>query len=263
MSYPEKVWIGFDWKQAEMYFLSLFSKDIALVEALYSKDFHKYVASLLDGVSIEEVNGDQREMAKTLSYNLIYSGFNIPITKNNILKKRRDLTEDQVSEALEKYQETFFCLFNWVKQAAVDWHINQGFMTYFMRAKKFISVPGYLPCEPDKILNSYPGRLCINTYGQGSVGLLLKYVYSNMFVNPVVREHTCQHIPIFDGFYCLVDTECLDIVMDAIHRYTTPTLIHEEFNIKMAVDWKLSTKSWGDMKSIEYSGKESDIIYSW
>lgn len=262
--YPHKVWAGFDWKQAEMYFLCLFSKDNALKQALLSSDFHRFVASLLEDIPMEEVSETKREAAKTLSFNLIYSGFNIGITKGNVLKKRRDLSEEQVTDALEKYQEVFFCLFNWVKQAVVDWYLNQGYMTYFMGAKKFISIPSYLPCEPDKLLNSKQGRLCINTYGQGSVGLLLKYVYSNMFRDKVVRFNTSEHIPIFDSMNFLVDTKQLDSVMEKVDNYATPVLCHNNFSIQMAIDWKLSTKSWGDMKKIKYCNEDKkQILYSW
>jgi DNA polymerase I-like protein with 3'-5' exonuclease and polymerase domains len=263
--YPEKIWIGWDWAQAEMYFLALFSKDSALKEALYSQDFHKYVASLVDDVSIDEVGAEQREMAKTLSYNLIYSGFNIGITRANILKKRLDLTEDKISEALEKYQEVFFCLFGFVKKAVVDWFQNLGYMSYFLGAKKFIPVPAYFKCEPNKMLNSKEGRLCINTYGQNSVGLLLKCVYSNMFRNTVVREHTFQHIPIFDSMNFLVDTKYLDSVMRIVNEYATPVIEHDNFEIRMKVSWKLSTKSWGELKRIEIPEIPDNeaIIYEW
>lgn len=262
--YPNKVWAGFDWKQAEMYFLCLFSKDYNLKQALLSKDFHTYVASLLEDRSMGEISEKNREDAKTLSYNLIYSGFNIGITKANILKKRKDLSEEQVSDALERYQEVFFCLFNWVKQAVVDWYINQGYMTYFMGAKKFIPVPSYLPCEPDKLLNSKQGRLCINTYGQGSVGLLLKFTYSQMFRDDDVRFNTCEHIPIFDSMNFLVNTNKLDLVMERVDNYATPVLCHKDFNIQMGVDWKLSTKSWGEMTKIKYVNEnKKQMLFSW
>ena len=255
LEYPGKVWAGFDWAQAEMYYLCLFSKDNALKQALYSKDFHKYVASILDDIPIDEINYDQREMAKTLSYNLVYSGFNIGITRANILKKRPDLTEDKITEALEKYQEIFFCLFGWVKKAVVDWFENEGYFSYFMGAKKFIPVPAYFKCDPDKMLNSKQGRLCINTYGQNSVGLLLKYVYSDMFKNSIIRECTSQHIPIFDAMSFLVEIKKLDYVMKTIHEYATPVIEHDGFDIQMKVDWKLSIKSWGDMKKIDFNPK--------
>lgn len=265
MSYPSKVWLGFDFDQAEMYFLCLFSKDIELKRALYSKDFHKYVASMLDDIPMEDISPEQREMAKTLSYQLIYSGFNTGIAKGNILKKRRDLNEEKVSEALEKYQEVFFCLFNWVKQAAVDWFQDQGYMTYFMNAKKFINVPAYLPCEPDKLLNSHQGRLCINVYGQNSVGLLLKYVMSNMFRDDMVRNNISQIIPVFDAIYMLVNTKVLSQVINKINRFTTPIIKHNDFEIRMRVSWKLSVKSWGEMIKIEApnSNDNGAIIYEW
>jgi DNA polymerase-1 len=263
--YPEKVWVGFDWKQAEMYFLCLFSKDLVLKQALTSQDFHKFVASSFMQVPMEDITPDQRELAKTVSFQLIYSGFNLGMTRSNILRKRPDLDEDQVSDALDKYQETFFCLFNWVNKTVIDWFNNEGYLTYFMGAKKFIPVPIYFKEDSKKILNSKEGRLCVNTKPQNSVGLLLKYVISNMFRDEEVRNYISQIIPIFDAIYILVDTDHLYSVMGKINRFATPVLRHDNFEMKMAVDWKLSLESWGDMHKIDFnpSSNGDSLIYEW
>jgi len=265
-TYPTKIWLSFDWKQAEMYFLCLFSKDSVLKQALYSQDFHSYVASLLDNISIEDVNPTNREIAKAISFNLIYSGFNAKITMANILKKRPDLDEDQVSDMLDKYQSTFFCLFNWVKKSVLDWRDNAGYMTYFMGAKKFIPVPKYVTadCDPDKLLYTKQGRLCINTFGQNSVGLLLKSVCSKIFSNALLREKTTQYIPLFDSLSFLADTENLDYILRAVDEYATPIITHDGFEISMKVDWSISDKSWGDLKKFEYVNEcKNKLYYQW
>lgn len=263
--YPKKVWVGFDWKQAEMYYLCLYSKDNVLKQALMSQDFHKFVASSVEQIPMEDITPDKREIAKTLSFQLIYSGFNVGMTKANILKKRPELGEDRVQEALDIYQETFFCLFNWVNQVVLDWFEAEGYLSYFMGAKKFIPVPAYFKADSKKILNSKEGRLCVNTYGQNSVGLLLKYVYSNMFRDEEIRNHTSQHIPIFDAMYMLVDTDHLSSIMNKINGYATPKLIHNDFEVRMIADWKLSVKSWGEMKDIEFNPnlKDGALTYTW
>jgi hypothetical protein len=262
----DSIWISFDFKQAELYMLCLFSQDIILKEALYSQDFHKYVASILEDIPIDTITEDQRNLAKTISFGLIYSGFNIEIAKSIILKKRRDLSEDKILEALEKYQETFFSLFNWVKKAVLDWREAGGYVTYFMGAKKFILVPNYLPpdCSPDKLLNTKQGRLCINTYGQNSIGLLLKYIYSNMFQNCIIRENTWEHIPIFDSMNMLCKVQYLDYIIRTIDMYATPILQHSGFEIQMAIDWKMSDKSWRNMKKIKYNPlNKNTLSYNW
>lgn len=263
--YPKKVWIGFDWKQAEMYYLCLFSKDLVLKQALTSQDFHKFVASSITQIPMEDITPEQRELAKTVSFQLIYSGFNLGMTKANILKKMPELGEDQVSDALDKYQETFFCLFNWVNQVVLDWYNEGGYFSYFMGAKKFIPVPAYFKPDSKKILSSKEGRVCVNTYGQNSVGLLLKYTYSKMFQDEEIRNHTSQHIPIFDAMYMLVDTNHLNDVMNKIDYFASPRLLHNDFEVQMAVDWKLSTKSWGEMKKIDFKNNLGwdSVLYMW
>jgi hypothetical protein len=262
----DSMWIGFDFKQAEIYMLCLFSQDTILKEALSYQDFHKYVASILESIPIDFVTEEQRNLAKTISFGLIYSGFNIEVAKAIILKKRRDLSEDRIIEALEKYQETFFSLFNWVKKAVLDWREAEGYITYFRGAKKFISVPSYLPLDssPDKLLNTKQGRLCINTYGQNSIGLLLKHIYSNMFRDDIIRENTWEHIPIFDSMNMLCKVKYLDYIIRTINIYATPIIEHNGFQIQMAIDWKVSDKSWGDMKKIKYENQNKDtLLYIW
>lgn len=261
---PSKVWIGFDWKQAELVFLALFSKDSRLKEALESGDVHRYVASQVFEVDQDKVTAEQRNLAKTVSFGLIYSGFNIHTTVVNIRRDHQELDEDYIEEVLNSYSGTFISLFEWANKAVLDWYDNDGVVSYFMGAQKHIPVPEYLKRDLEKLANHKTGRVSINTYGQNSVGLLLKFVYSLMYRDEIVRACTSQQVPIFDSMNMLCDISHLYEVVQRVERYATPILRHNEFEMRMRTDWKSSLYSWGEMKSIELPEFIIEpIIYEW
>lgn len=62
-----------DYSQVELRIMADLSGDEALIEAFRSgKDFHKYVASLVYGIPVEEITPDQRSHVKAMSYGLAY-----------------------------------------------------------------------------------------------------------------------------------------------------------------------------------------------
>lgn len=62
-----------DYSQVELRIMADLSGDEALIEAFRSgRDFHKYVASLVYGVPVDEITSDQRSHVKAMSYGLAY-----------------------------------------------------------------------------------------------------------------------------------------------------------------------------------------------
>lgn len=62
-----------DYSQVELRIMAHLSGDEALIEAFRSgADFHKYVASLVYGVPVEDISADQRSHVKAMSYGLAY-----------------------------------------------------------------------------------------------------------------------------------------------------------------------------------------------
>ena len=58
-----------DYSQVELRIMADLSGDEALIEAFRSgRDFHKYVASLVYGVPVDEITPDQRSHVKAMSY---------------------------------------------------------------------------------------------------------------------------------------------------------------------------------------------------
>lgn len=62
-----------DYSQVELRIMAHLSGDEALIEAFRSgADFHRYVASLVYGLPVDEITGDQRSHVKAMSYGLAY-----------------------------------------------------------------------------------------------------------------------------------------------------------------------------------------------
>ena len=250
---PKRVWLGFDWKQAELYFLALFSQDDILKKALLTGDAHKAVASDLFEIPIDEVTPDQRKLSKLVQYGLVYSGFDIPATTASILRDESSLDKDQVMKALSRYQKVYNKLFDWVEDAVFKWYDKDGEVEYFLGETRMIPITPNLPRKADMLRADKNARVAINTYGQNSVGLLLKLVLAGIKNTSILRESTSQYIQVFDSLNFLVETKYIKEVFGALSTLVTPELEHDGFKIRMAVDWKLSSESWGDMRELNTS----------
>jgi DNA polymerase-1 len=91
-----------DYSQVELRIMAHLSGDEALIEAFKSGvDFHKYVASLVYQIPVDEVSGDQRSHVKAMSYGLAYglSTFG--------LAQRLEISPAEADVLRDKYFETF------------------------------------------------------------------------------------------------------------------------------------------------------------
>ncbi|MFC0266182.1 DNA polymerase I [Alloscardovia macacae] len=115
-----------DYSQVELRLMAHLSGDEALIEAFKSgTDLHRYVASLVYGVPVEDITPDQRSHIKAMSYGLAYGlstyglsqQLKISPAESDILKNKyfdtfgkvHDYLESLVAEAKRKgYTETMF-----------------------------------------------------------------------------------------------------------------------------------------------------------
>lgn len=264
---PAIMYLGFDWAQAELYKLCLFSKDLALKTALLSGDVHRWVIGMLLEIPLDQVDHNKRELAKILQYALIYSGFNYEQTALNVLRKAHQrgipTSLEEIKRALAQYAQTFHGVDAFVKQALFDWHGSGGNVHYLLNQRKSIPFADYLKPDEGSLRRDKKGRIAVNTYGQNSVGLLLKmylsairrdpdlHAFTNPSHPPQARYPIAQHIPLFDACTHLIRTQDLQPVLERLHYYATPILRHDGFEIRMKADWKASLYSWGDLRKIE------------
>lgn len=115
-----------DYSQVELRIMADLSDDEALIEAFRSgADFHKYVASMVYKLTVDQITGDQRSHVKAMSYGLAYGlstyglaqQLKIAPREAEALKNRyfdtfgkvHDYLESLVAKAREKgYTETIF-----------------------------------------------------------------------------------------------------------------------------------------------------------
>lgn len=115
-----------DYSQVELRIMAEQSGDEALIEAFKSgTDFHKYVASLVYGIPVDQIDSDQRSHVKAMSYGLAYGlstyglaqQLKISPAAADVLKEQyfstfgkvHDYLESLVSQARRKgYTETMF-----------------------------------------------------------------------------------------------------------------------------------------------------------
>ena len=115
-----------DYSQVELRLMAHLSGDEALIEAFKSgTDFHRYVASLVYGIPMDDITSDQRSHIKAMSYGLAYGlstyglaqQLKISPAESDILRNRyfdtfgkvHDYLESLVADAKRKgYTETMF-----------------------------------------------------------------------------------------------------------------------------------------------------------
>jgi len=262
---PNMVWIGFDWKSAELFMLALFSGDQNLMEAIKSKDIHRGVGSMVTGKSPESISDLEREVYKTGTYALIYSSFDFDTAKKAIRRELPHITAAQLDNFELQYRATFSVLLNWVAKAQRDWFMEGGQVHYYLGALRNLPYPEHFKYSPENVGKNKQARVAINTYGQNSIGLMMKQFYSGLKRNRFLRANTAQHIPIFDAAYMLANTEHLGKILEELNVLATPIISHNGNQVRMRADWKYSTTSWGEMKHLELDPSTEDsepIVYT-
>ena len=163
---PEKGWwfISADYSQIELRILASLSGDEALVRAFKrGGDIHRETASILFGISPEDVTDKQRQAAKTINYSVIYGISPFGLSKQ--LGIGRTQAADFIKMYFEKYRgvKEFF-------DSLVKFAEENGYVETLLGRKRFI------PEIHSKNKNLYEAakRIAINTPIQGTAADLIK-----------------------------------------------------------------------------------------
>lgn len=256
---PKKIKVAFDWKSAELYILCCMSKDDRLYEVLQQPGPHSFTAmKVLDLPEMPGHDSDKRDLMKTITYALIYAGFQLDTSCDAILRSKPNLDREYLMSCLNRYKDYFHKLFKFMTEDALQASLdNSGVVTYLLGAKKDVRYPEYIR-ELKQAQRHSCGRLALSVLGQNSCGLLLKTVIANAWRNKFLREKMEQIVPVFDALHFQTDTESVVDVITALEKYATPILQNGDFKIRMKTEWKASLKSWGDMKQISWMPEVPD-----
>lgn len=274
---PARMWISFDWSQAELYLIALLSQSASLIQALTSDDFHNTVAGwTLQGPSTftgTTVPPEFREIAKTLTFAFVYSTFDVKVAAAIVRAKLPNLDPELLALAIERYAERVPDLMAWVDRHIQRWgdleHNPTSTFNYAFGAAKYIERPEYLVGV--NLGSSKQGRVATNTMGQNSVGHLLKVVLAGMRKDPTLQHkgtaEVSTMIPLFDALYFTAKTTELAKTVNALSEHINCTLVldphfdgamrdtvEDSFAVTMKTDIKVSLQAWGTVSKRITSG---------
>ena len=153
-----------DYSQVELRIMAHLSGDEALIEAFRSgTDFHKYVASLVYGVPVDQITPDQRSHVKAMSYGLAYGLSTYGLAQQlKISPAAADVLKD-------KYFATFGKVHDYLESLVSDARINGYTETMFGRRRYFPALK-----SPNRAARDAAERAALNAPIQGSAADIMK-----------------------------------------------------------------------------------------
>ena len=107
---PGKVFIAADFSQAEVRMLAQCSRDQNLIHAFNTDvDLHRFSASLVFQKSPDEVTSEERQIAKSVTFLIVYGGGPFKLHMDTGLPKA------YCEEVFKKYQDAFPQVFQWIQ----------------------------------------------------------------------------------------------------------------------------------------------------
>jgi DNA polymerase-1 len=104
-----KVFVAADFSQAELRVLAQCCKDKNLIEAFNSgQDLHSFTASLVFGKDAKDVTKQERQIAKSVSFLIVYGG------GPNKLAEQIGKSVGYCKNIFKAYQDSFPKVFNWI-----------------------------------------------------------------------------------------------------------------------------------------------------
>ncbi len=160
----DSVLITADYSQVELRMLAHFSDDAELTKAFNEGlDIHAYVASQVFGVPIEEVTSDQRRVAKTVNFGIVYGQ-----TAFGLARTLR-IPRGEAQSFIDEYKERYTGLDKFLRTCVAEAE-DLGYVTTIMGRRR--DIPEIRSRNRNQ--RFLGERLAINTVIQGSAADLIK-----------------------------------------------------------------------------------------
>jgi len=179
---PNHLLISADYSQIELVVLAHLSQDEKLISAFSEnprvnqkgsgkgfQDVHARTASLIFGIDESEVSGEQRRMAKTINFGVIYgmSAFRLA----NELNISRTQAQDFISAYFNTYSGVRSFIESTIKKTE-----HQGYVTTIFGRRRYIPTIN----SRNKTEKSAAERIAVNTPIQGSAADIVKIAMINL-----------------------------------------------------------------------------------
>jgi len=167
---PTWLFLSADYSQIELRILAHLSGDDALVEAFQrGEDIHCATASTLFGVALDKVTAEQRAVAKTINFGLIYG-----MTAFGLAKELR-IDQKRAEEFIERYFAQYPKLKQYLEDSLKEAQ-QRGYCLTLLNRRR--TIPELSAKEPT--VRQFAQRMAINAPIQGSAADLIKVAMVNL-----------------------------------------------------------------------------------
>lgn len=235
------VFISADYSQIELRILAHFSQDPGLLEAFEKDlDIHAKTASELFGINEEEVNEEQRRVAKVINFGVIYG------MSPRGLAQELGISQSEAEEYINKYFSKYPKVREFIEKILEEVR-EKGFVKTLLGRKRKIEEIN----SKYKSLREQAERFAINTPMQGSAADIIKLAMIKLYEKLKDFKMLLQiHDELlFEGPEEKLK-ENIELIRDVMSNC-----------IKLSVPLKVSIevgKNWGDM--VEYKEYENNTI---
>ncbi|MBI4288208.1 MAG: DNA polymerase I [Chloroflexi bacterium] len=168
---PGNLLLAGDYSQIDLRVLAHLSQDPALVAAFRrDEDIHRATASLVFGVPVSEVTGEQRRVAKTINFGVIYgmSGFG--------LEQATELTREQANQFIKAYFEKYPGITGYV-ETTKDKARNDGYVATLLGRRRYIPEIN----SANRQIRESAERMAVNMPVQGTSADIIKVAMIHLY----------------------------------------------------------------------------------
>ncbi|MDA9754096.1 DNA polymerase I [bacterium] len=228
----DSVIISADYSQIELRLLAHFSGDPTMLKSYKNnEDIHLNTASEIFEVPINKITSQQRSLAKTINFGIIYG----------IGPKRLSLQIDSDIKTAKEYIEKYFSRYSRVKnyfEDTIDYTRENGYIETILNRKRYLKDIN----SKNFILRSANERAAINTPIQGSAADVIKLAMININQDKELKNYAKLVIQVHDELVFECKKDKVDYVSKKVKNYM-------ENSIKIKVPLKVDInkgQSWSD-----------------
>lgn len=247
---PDHYLIGFDYSQIELRVLAGLSGEPALVHAFENGiDVHVMTASLMFGIPIEEVTEEQRGIAKTQNFAILYG------QGPKGIAERLGIPVEEAKAFVEKYFDIFSSVQSWV-----DKQTRTGIQAGYTVSKFGRIHPLWQLESESQAIRGTGERLCVNAPTQGGAADLMK-------IAMVRADRALRGAELHRKVHLQMNIH--DALVWEVHRSVSPQCIVDLVNPEVCIpvpgwpqiraDWEIGTR-WGSMIKLHLDSNSQILV---
>jgi len=243
-----KAFITADFSTAELRVLAQCCNDENLIHAFRSgQDLHKYTASLIYGKSVDDITKDERQVAKSVSFLIVYGGG--PMKLSQQIGK----SIDYCKSIFAAYQSSFPKVFEWIQFVHKYIRKNECAVSLFGRRRHLSNVK-----SPIKKYQYRALRQGMNFVIQSSASDMMLHAIKRLDVSLKEKGYEADILAtVHDSVEIQCDHSIIKEVVELVKKELTDskdleTLYNLKFKVPFEVDVEVG-KTFGDGIEAEFS----------